>query len=77
MMGKRHARFAEDGIWAEVLTVLLTEADAAGQPDWQVSVDLKSARAHRSARGGSRSTCPACRPPVGVETRGRAPQADP
>ncbi len=44
---KRHARFAEDGIWDEVLTVLLTEADAAGQLDWQVSVDSTIARAHQ------------------------------
>ena len=44
---KRHARFAEDGIWDEVLTVLLTEADAVGQLDWQVSVDSTIARAHQ------------------------------
>ena len=44
---KRHARFAEDGIWDQVLTVLLTEADTVGELDWQVSVDSTIARAHQ------------------------------
>jgi len=44
---KRHARFAADGVWDRVLTVLLTEADAAGELDWAVSVDSTIARAHQ------------------------------
>jgi len=46
---KRHARFASDGVWDQVLTVLLTDADAAGELDWQVAVDSTIARAHQHA----------------------------
>ena len=46
---KRHARFAEDGVWDQVLTVLLAEADVLGDLDWQVSVDSTIARAHQHA----------------------------
>ena len=44
---KRDARFAADGIWDEVLTVLLTEADAVGELDGQVSVVFTITRAHQ------------------------------
>lgn len=44
---KRHRRFAGDGTWDEVLQRLLTEADAAGQVGWQVSVDSTINRAHQ------------------------------
>ena len=46
---KRHARFAEDGVWDQVLTVLLAEADTLGDLDWQVSVDSTITRAHQHA----------------------------
>ena len=48
---KRHARFAEDSVWDEVLTVLLAEADAAGQLDWQVSALLAGAFSAAKAEG--------------------------
>ena len=51
---KRHARFATDGVWDQVLTVLLAEADAAGQLDWQVSVDSTITRAHQHATNTTR-----------------------
>src|SRR3954449_3656696 len=42
---KRHRRFAADGIWDRIHAVLLTEADAAGDIDWTVSVDSTINRA--------------------------------
>jgi transposase len=44
---KRHARFSRDGTWDRVLGQLLTEADAAGQVDWQLSVDSTVSRVHQ------------------------------
>ncbi len=56
---KRHARFAADGVWDRVLTVLLTDADAAGELDWAVSVDSTIARAHQHATNTTREVSPA------------------
>ena len=44
---KRHNRFAKDGTWDRVLTVLHAEADAADRLDWTVSVDSTVARVHQ------------------------------
>jgi transposase len=41
---KRHRRFAADGIWDRFHSVLLTQADAAGEIDWTVSVDYDQPR---------------------------------
>ncbi|MEO6879924.1 MAG: IS5 family transposase [Mycobacteriaceae bacterium] len=51
---KRHARFAEDGVWDQVLSVLLTEADTVGKLDWAVSVDSTIARAPQHATNTTR-----------------------
>ena len=67
---KRHAKFSKDGTWDKVLLALQTQADAAGEIDWNVSVDSgggsgSSARrdrcevaadGHRSHRGLYRMT---------------------
>lgn len=53
---KRHARFSRDGTWQKVLTHLLTEADAAGEIDWTVSVDSTINRAHQHATTLPRTT---------------------
>ena len=46
---KRHHRFCTDGTWDRVLTQVLTDADAAGDLDWAVSVSVDSTvvRAHQ------------------------------
>jgi len=44
---KRHARFGRDGTWDRVLEQLVSEADAAGQVDWQLSVDSTVSRVHQ------------------------------
>ena len=45
--GKRHAKFSKDGTWDKILLALQTEADAAGEIDWNVSVDSTVARVHQ------------------------------
>ena len=47
---KRHRRFSLDGTWDRILTRLLTEADAAGQLDWNVSVDSTISRVLSAVR---------------------------
>ena len=53
---KRHHRFSVDGTWDQVLAVLQTEADAAGEIDWRVSVDSSSSRVHQHAATAARSS---------------------
>jgi transposase len=52
---KRHARFSKDGTWDRMLTALLIEADAAGEIDWNVSVDSTVARVHQHGATAARS----------------------
>jgi transposase len=51
---KRHARFSRDGTWDRVLTRVLTDADAAGEIDWQLSMDSTISRVHQHAARLSR-----------------------
>ena len=44
---KRHHKFTLDGTWDRVLTALQAQADAAGEIDWQISVDSTIARVHQ------------------------------
>lgn len=44
---RRHEQLSKTGVWDEVLTRLLAEADAAGEIDWNVSVDSTTARVHQ------------------------------
>jgi transposase len=53
---KRHRRYAQDGTWDRVLTVLIAEADARGIVDWTVSVDSTINRAHQHATNTTRDT---------------------
>ena len=46
---KRHHRFATDGTWDRILAALQTDADAAGELDWTVSVDSSVMRVHQHA----------------------------
>ena len=51
---KRHRRFSSDGTWDRIQTHLLARADAAGDLDWEVSVDSTINRAHQHATNMSR-----------------------
>lgn len=53
---KRHRRFAADGVWDRIHAVLLTQADAAGEIDWTVSVDSTINRAHQHGTNLPRNT---------------------
>ncbi|MGO1791656.1 MAG: IS5 family transposase [Micrococcaceae bacterium] len=46
---KRHRRYAADGTWDRVLAQILADADAAGDIDWNISVDGTINRAHQHA----------------------------
>ncbi len=51
---KRHHRFATDGTWDRLLAALQADADAAGELDWNVSVDSSVIRAHQHAATAKR-----------------------
>ncbi len=51
---KRHRRYAADGTWDRVLAQVLSNADAAGDIDWNVSVDGTISRAHQHATNTTR-----------------------
>lgn len=46
---KRHKRFSVDGTWDRIHARLVAEADAAGEVDWNLSVDSTINRAHQHA----------------------------
>ena len=52
---KRHRRFSLDGTYDRLLTALQMQADAAGELDWQVSVDSTIARVHQHGATARRS----------------------
>jgi transposase len=56
---KRHRRLSVDGTWDRIHAHLLAEADAAGELDWQVSVDSTINRAHQHATNTRRVPRPA------------------
>jgi transposase len=48
---KRFARWQTDGTWVQVEAALRTQADGAGELDWDVQVDSTVVRAHQHAAG--------------------------
>jgi transposase len=62
---KRHARFSRDGTWDRILTRLQAGSDAAGDLDWNVSVDSTIVRVHQHGATAAR-----CSAPPGRRTRG-------
>ena len=48
-VSKRHRRYCADGTWDKIHARIVAEADAAGEVDWQVSVDSTVNRAHQHA----------------------------
>ena len=53
---KRHRRFSCDGTWDKILSELLTQADAGGLIEWEVSVDSTVNRAHQHGTNLGRTT---------------------
>jgi transposase len=50
-VSKRFARWQTDGTWARVEAELRTQADAAGELDWDAQIDASVVRAHQHAAG--------------------------
>lgn len=63
---ERYRLWSADGTWEGLLQHVQSAADAAGEIDWEVSVDSTAVRAHQHA-AGARATPP---PPV---PKGAAP----
>ncbi|AJF63191.1 transposase [Streptomyces vietnamensis] len=55
---ERHRRWSADGTWEMLLRRIQAEADAAGEIDWDVSVDSTSVRAHHHAAGARHAPSP-------------------
>ncbi|MGW7103266.1 IS5 family transposase [Streptomyces sp. NPDC054883] len=56
---KRHRRWSADGTWKMLLSRIQAAEDAAGQIDWDVSVDSTVVRAHQHAAGARTAPPPA------------------
>src|SRR5262245_17301794 len=48
---KRFARWEQDGTWARIEAHSRTQADGAGQLDWDAQIDSTVVRAHQHAAG--------------------------
>ncbi|MFD9442322.1 IS5 family transposase [Streptomyces sp. NPDC060006] len=48
---ERHRRWSSDGTWERLLREVQAAADAAGEIDWDISVDSTIVRAHQHAAG--------------------------
>jgi transposase len=51
---KRFARWQTDGTWARIEAALRTQADVAGELDWDAQIDSSVIRAHQHAAGPQR-----------------------
>jgi transposase len=56
---ERHRLWSADGTWERVLQQLQAAADAAGEIDWDISVDSTTVRAHHHAAGARTDPPPA------------------
>ena len=61
---KRRRRWSADGTWKMLLSQVQAAQDAAGEIDWDVSVDSTSVRAHQHAAGARKA------PPAAVPQKG-------
>jgi transposase len=58
---KRFARWQTDGTWARIEAALRTQADAAGELDWDAQIDSSVVRAHQHAAGARKRGAPRSR----------------
>ncbi|MGW3451484.1 IS5 family transposase [Streptomyces sp. NPDC001076] len=75
---ERHRLWSADGTWERLLQQVQAAADAAGEIDWDISVDSTIVRAHQHA-AGARTEQPPAPASKGDETRtsGRNAVAEP
>ncbi len=64
---ERHRLWSADGTWERLLQQVQAEADAAGEIDWDISVDSTIVRAHQHAAGARTE------PPPTPASKGDAP----
>ncbi|WP_413254406.1 IS5 family transposase [Streptomyces europaeiscabiei] len=76
---ERHRLWSGDGTWERLLQQAQAAADAAGEIDWDISVDSTIGRVHQRAAGARTDPPPALRPQKGpsrqnirAKPRGRA-----
>lgn len=77
---ERHRLWSADGTWEHLLQQIQAAADAAGDVDWDVSVDSTSVRAHQHAAGARNDPPPTTAAPKGGRrggTPGRTSVAEP
>jgi transposase len=55
-VSKRVARWQTDGTWARIEAALATQADAAGELDWDAQIDSSVVRAHQHAAGARKGS---------------------
>ena len=56
---ERHRLWSGDGTWERLLQQVQAAADAAGEIDWDISVDSTIVRAHQHAAGARTDPPPA------------------
>jgi transposase len=61
---KRFVRWQTDGTWARIEASLRTQADAAGELDWDAQIDSSVIRAHQHAAGARKGGSQPTRPPA-------------
>ncbi|NIY69517.1 transposase [Streptomyces malaysiensis] len=64
---ERHRLWSADGTWERLLQQVQAAADAAGEIDWDISVDSTIVRAHQHA-AGARTEPPSAPASKGAET---------
>jgi transposase len=70
---RRHQRWSQDGTWDRILAALQSEAQSAGEIDWQVSVDSTISRVHQHGATAARcSSGPSSHTGGSVELQGSA-----
>ncbi|WP_374207180.1 IS5 family transposase [Streptomyces sp. APSN-46.1] len=72
---ERHRLWSADGTWERLLQQVQAAADAAGEIDWDISVDSTILRAHQHAAGAR--TGPRLKGGRSPRTPGRNPVAEP
>jgi len=65
---ERHRLWSADGTWERLLQQAQAAADAAGEIDWDISVDSTIVRAHQHAAGARTDPPPALASSKGDET---------
>ncbi|MFE4089026.1 MULTISPECIES: IS5 family transposase [Streptomyces] len=73
---ERHRLWSADGTWERLLQQVQAAADAAGEIDWDISVDSTIVRAHQHA-AGARTPAPASKGAEAAEHQGEMPLAEP